>query len=341
MTSENTRSGWLAVCGRVLLRLLAVPVVLFLAAALWFDGPAARWLAGALAGLYAAAALVLIFRRPWRRNLLLAAALSAAVLVWWLSLQPRNDRNWQPEVARLPACAFEGERVTIDNVRNFAYRSETDFDPRWETRTYELDTITGLDLFLCYWGPRAIAHTILSWEFEDGRHLAISIETRKEVGESYSAVRGFFRQYELYYVVADERDVIGVRTDHRGEDLYLYRLRTPPARARAFLRHYLERINRLREEPEWYNALDKNCTTVIFDHVVPIVGRVPFDFRMLANGRIDEMLYEHEVVNVSMPFDALRDASRVSEAARGAGDAEFEAAIRRNLPERPPPPPGS
>ena len=125
------------------------------------------------------------------------------------------------------AQLFTDRRVTIQNVRNFKYRSETDYDQRWETRTYNLDQIRGVDLFLSFWGPTQIAHTIVSWEFDDGQHLAISIETRKAKGESYSALRGFFRQYELYYVVADERDLVGLRTNYRGEQVYLYRIRVP------------------------------------------------------------------------------------------------------------------
>jgi Domain of unknown function (DUF4105) len=339
MPNAGVRPGPLAIIVRVLLKLVAIVLVLFCAAALWFDGPEARWLAAGLAVALLALTLVVLLL-PARVALLLGLLPSVAVLVWWLSLEPRNDRDWQPDVARVAQARFDGDIVTIENVRNAAYRSETDYDARWETRTYDLQQIVGLDLFLVYWGPALIAHTILSWEFADGQHLAISIETRKEVGEEYSAVRGFFRQYELYYVVADERDVIRLRTDFRGEDVYLYRLRTPPERARALLRQYLERINRLGAEPEWYNALDQNCTTVIFDHVRPIVGHVPFDVRMLANGHLDEMLHDMKVVNASMPFETLRAASHVTEAAMAAGDADdFSARIRAVLPDRPPPPP--
>jgi Domain of unknown function (DUF4105) len=331
---------WLSVLGLALLRLALLLLALWCAAALWIDGPAARWLAGLLAAVCAAFSLAFLFRRPARRKLLLAALPCAVVLGWWLSLQPRNDRSWQREVERQASCTWKGEVATIANVRNFARRSGPDDEPRWETRSYDLAQVSGLDLFLCYWGPRAIAHTILSWEFADGRHLAISIETRPEVGEEYSAVRGFFRQFELCYVVADERDVIRVRTDERGEDLYLYRLRTSPERARALLHEYLDAVNGLVAQPRWYNALETNCTTVIFDHVRPIVGRMKFDVRMLANGHLDELLQEDGVVNTSLPFEALRQASRISEAARAAGDSPgFSAAIRKGLPPRPPPPP--
>ena len=223
---------------RLLIRLVLWGVVLggvaWGAAALWFDGPASRPLAGALAAAYALASLVLFVKvRPRGRACAAVVVLFAVVLGWWLSLEPSNGRNWQRDVARLPVADIQGDTVTIRNVRNFDYRSETDYTERWETRTYDLSRLQGLDLFLIYWGSPSIAHTILSWQFDDGPPLAISIETRKEEGENYSAARGFFRQYELYYVVADEDDVARLRTNYRNEDVYLYRLRTPPARARA------------------------------------------------------------------------------------------------------------
>ena len=231
---------WLALLPLGLVGLLAG---LWAAAALWFDGPASRPLAGALAGAFALALVAILARvRPLSRAALACLALFAAVLVWWLLIEPSNQRAWQPDVARLPTARFEGDRVTLANVRHFEYRGEQDYTERWEERSYDLATLRGADMFLSYWGSPWIAHTIMSWEFADGEHLAISIETRKEEGEEYSAVRGFFRRYELYYVVADESDVIGLRTRHRGEEVYLYRLRTPPDRARGLLLQYLQRI---------------------------------------------------------------------------------------------------
>ena len=198
-------------------------------AALWIDGPATRWLAGLLSvGFVLAGVGTLIAVRPPSRAAFVVAALVGLVALWWNTIPPRNDRDWSPDVAQLPTATIDGDRLTIRNVRNFDYRTETDFTERWETRTYDLNQLRGGDMFFSFWGPTLIAHTIASWDFGDCQHLAISIETRKERGESYSALRGFFRQYELYYVVADERDVIGVRTNQRGEQVFLYRIRLPP-----------------------------------------------------------------------------------------------------------------
>jgi hypothetical protein len=198
----------------VLLRvILAIPVVLVAAwggLALGLRLPDPAWLAHGVAGVFFAAVVVALLRvRPMRRKLATLAALFLFLFAWWAMLRPSNDRVWTPDVARLPTGEVHSDTLVLHNVRNFDYRSETDFTERWEDRTYHLSNVTGVDLFLSYWGSPNIAHTIMSWEFADGQHLAISIETRKERGEEYSAVRGFFRQYELYYVVADERDVIG------------------------------------------------------------------------------------------------------------------------------------
>ena len=184
---------------------------------------------------------------------------------------------------------------------------------------------------------RAIAHTILSWQFEDAAPLAISIETRKEVGEDYSALRGFFRQFELYYVIADERDLIRLRTNFRGEDTYLYRHRLPPARARALLLDYLAKVNRLEKEPDWYNAFTQNCTTAIFLHIRDVGVPSAWNWKMFLNGYIDETMYQRGAINRSLAFDRLRERSAISSIARAIeSPADFSTSIRAGLPERPP-----
>jgi len=324
--------------GQLLLWILLLALTAWGSAALWFDGPASRPLAGLLAGAYALTSLgLLIMLRPRRRARLAFLVLFAVLLGWWLSLTPSNERDWQPDVAQLPVAEIQGNLLTIRNVRNFAYRSETDFTPRWETRNYDLSKLRGLDLHVVYWGSPSIAHTILSWEFDDGQRLAISIETRKEAGENYSAVRGFFRQYELYYVVADERDVVALRTNHRHEDVYLYRLRTPPKRARALLLDYLGTINQLARAPTWYNAFSHNCTTTIRLHAGHAIQELPLDWRWLANGYLDELLYKEGVVNRDLPFAQLKSLSYINPRAQALPlDEHFSQAIRQGLPPRPP-----
>jgi hypothetical protein len=304
------------------------------AIALWIDGPHSRVLAGMLAGALVLASIALAtLVRPLFRGLVVALMPVVLVALWWTAIPPSNTRDWTPDVARTARATFDGSRVTIENVRNFNYRSEDDYDQRWETRTYDLDQVTGVDLFMSFWGPTEIAHTIVSWEFAGGQHLAISIETRKEKGESYSALRGFFRQYELYYVVADERDLIGLRTNYRGEQVYLYRIHLPAAQARALLVDYLAEVNQLADHPQWYNALTQNCTTTIRGHVQNIGASGRLDWRMLANGHLDQLLYERGQIDTDLPVDELRARSNITEKAKAAGKSpDFSARIRQDLP---------
>jgi Domain of unknown function (DUF4105) len=317
----------------------AVLVLAWGAAALHFAGPAALATALPIAFLAAGVAL-LIWVRPIWRAFVAVAALVGVLLLWWHGLEPRNDRDWQEDVARPPTAQVQGDLLTVHDVRNFDYRSETDVTPHWETRTYDLSKLNGLDLVLSHWGSPAIAHTIMSWAFSDGQHLAISIETRKERGESYSAVAGFFKQYELYYVAADERDVIGVRTNFRGEDTYVYRLRTSIPRMRALLLDYAQRMNALAATPAFYDAATQNCTTTIRAHVKHIGIAQPFDWRLLVNGYIDELLYEQGIIDTELPFAELKERSYVSTRAKAAGNApDFSARIREGMP-MPSPNPG-
>lgn len=333
MTRTTSRSD------RLVVKILAWPFLLVAVAwaglALWIDGPSAGWLAGLLAIVFVAGAVAsLVGIRPFHRAAAGVIVAFLVVLVWWLSIPPRQDRNWTPDVARIPRATIDGSRVTIENVRNFDYRSETDFTERWETRTYDLDKVRRFDMFISFWGPTLIAHTIASWEFDGAPPLAVSIETRKERGETYDALRGFFRQFELYYVVADERDVIGVRTNFRGERTYLYRIRVPPDRARAMLLDYLKEINRLAERPKWYNALIHNCTTSIRYHSQHIGEGRPWDWRMILNGQLDELGYERGRIDTSLPFPELKRRSEITEKANAAYSApDFSRRIREGLPD--------
>ncbi len=322
------------VIATLLLSIAVAAAVAWAAMAIWFDGPHSRFLAVPMAeGLAIVCIFLAVAVRPLLRGLVVALFPVIIVGLWWTAIPASNTRDWTPDVARTARATFDGSKVTIENVRNFKYRSETDYDPRWEARTYDLDRIKGVDLFLSFWGPTEIAHTIVSWDFGDGQHLAISIETRKQKGESYSAIRGFFRQYELYYVVADERDLIGLRTNYRGEQVYLYRFRASPAQARALLVDYLTEVNQLADHPEWYNALTQNCTTTIRGHAQNIGAGGNLDWRLLANGHLDELLYQRGQIDTSLPFADLRSRSNITEKAKAAEDSpDFSVRIRQGLP---------
>ncbi len=275
---------------------------------------------------------LLLFVRPRRRGLLAFVGLFTLVVVWWLMIPPSNERDWQPDVAVLPYATFEGNRVTIHNVRNCDYRSETDFDVHHYERTYDLDNLRTADLFLIYWGSPMIAHTMFSFGFGGDDYLCVSIETRKEKGEDYSALKGFFRQYELTYVIADERDLVRLRTNYRGEDVYLYRLQTKPDIVRNVFLDYLKHANSLNQQAEWYNALTSNCTTNIRGHARPYAAS-PWDWRILLNGRVDEMAYENGRLDRSLPFAELKARSHINERGKAADkDPAFSRRIREGLP---------
>ncbi len=318
----------------------AVFLVLFLAvawaaAALYLDGPFHQSPILLPLAFLAIMAGILIRVRPRAFAMTLCFGLFGVVVAWWLTLKPSNDRPWLRDVAQTPWAEVRGDQVVIHNVRNFDYITETDYKPNWETRNLDLSQLQSMDLFMNYWGSPAIAHTILSFEFADSPPIAISIETRKQTGQSYSAFLGFFRQYSLVYVIADERDVVRVRTNYRkGEDLYLYRTRATPAIARGVLLDYLKGANDLSEHPQWYNALTSNCTTEIRPHLM--VGgdlHVPWDWRILINGYADQMAYERGRLAGDLPFDELKRKAHINEAAKAADQSpDFSRLIRVGRP---------
>lgn len=323
--------------GHLVIWVVLLAVAAWGSAAVWFDGPASRPLAGLLAGAYVLATLAVLVRvRPIRRAYAGALVLFALLLVWWLSIGPSNDRDWQPEVARLAYAEIDGDRVTVRNIRNFDYRSETDFTPAWYDKTFDVSQLESVDLVAVYWMGPAIAHTILSFGFEGGDHLAVSIETRKEKGEAYSTVKGFFRQYELYYVVADERDVIRVRSNYRKdppEDVYVYRLHGPIENGRRLFLEYIDRINRLKDKPAFYNTLTDNCTTGIWMNTRVNPGHPALSWKILASGYVPEYLHEAGRLASGTSFDELQRKAHINARAHAADQAaDFSRSIRVGIP---------
>src|SRR5215510_9330187 len=249
--------------------------------ALYFDFPRVGLFAGILFVIALLAVVIFVRGKLLKRGIIFGAC--ALVAAWWLTLKPSNDRAWQPDVAQTAWAEMNGDEITIHNVRNCDYRTATDFTPHWETRTVRLSQITGMDVAINYWGSPWIAHPIVSFQFADALPLCFSIEIRKSVGQSYSTIAGLYRQYTLIYIVADERDVIRLRTNYRNEDIYLYHTTAPPDRARERFLEYVHSLNALRADPRWYNAITANCTTSIRTQH-PGKERVPWDWRILLNG---------------------------------------------------------
>jgi hypothetical protein len=306
------------------------------ALAVWFRLPASEYVRGLVAGAIVVLAFVTVVCVATSRRWIALSAyavLFAVVLAWWTTIKPSNDRDWQPDVARSVTATIDGDRLVVNNVRNFTWRSDTDFDQRWEQRTYSLSHVSNVDLILSYWAGEAIAHLIVSFGFDDGDRLDFSIETRKERGEEYSTIAGFFRQYELSIVAADERDVVRVRSNVRGEDVRIYRLRMKPADAQVLLREYVADANDLAETPRWYNTATGNCTTLVFSMVRVVHPGLPLDYRVLLSGYLPEFAYDLGATDTSVPFDTLRGLARIHDkAARADANPEFSLRIRDGLP---------
>jgi Domain of unknown function (DUF4105) len=325
----------------VLLGVLMVGVAGWGVLALFYWDHASPLLRAGLALGYAASSLVLLAGftlHHWRWPALgIFALLFIVLLTCWSALEPSNDREWQPENAVLAYASIDGVRVTLHNVRNFDYRSETDFTAAYYDRTFDLRQLDAVDLFAVYWMGPAIAHTFLSFGFSDGSHVAVSIEARRERGEGYSSVRGFFRQYELYYVVADERDVVRLRTNYRRdppEAVYLYRLKGSGTRARQLFLEYLRGLNALRDHPQWYNSLTTNCTNTIWLNSRVLPGHLPYSWQILLSGYLPEFLYRHGRLDTRLPFEELRQRAHINALARAADQsADFSQRIRSALPQ--------
>jgi len=286
-------------------------------------------LAAAFIGIGVSAAAAAWCRRLRRPAGLGFACAFMVVSFVWSSAEPSNDRDWQPEVALLPYADLDGDQLTVRNIRNFDYRSETDFTRAYYDRTFDLRHLDSLDLVAAYWMGPAIAHLFLTFGFGDD-HLAISIEARKERTEAYSSLKGFFRQYELIYVVGDERDLIRVRTNYRRdppEDVYLFAVRSDAEQIRRLLLDYVRDINRLRERPRFYNTLTTNCTTLILTHA-RVNGDVAYSWKVLLSGYAPEQAYASGRLG-ALPFRELKRRSHINAAAHAAGGApDFSRRIR-------------
>jgi hypothetical protein len=291
-----------------------------------------------LAVVWAVASLALIagsLLRRWRwRCVSVFGALFAVLLGAWISLEPSNDRLWIPENARLADATIRGDSVTLRNIRNFDYRSETEFTPAYYDRTFDLRQLDAVDLFAAYWMGPAIAHVFISFGFADGAHVAFSVETRREQGQAYSSVQGFFRQYTLYYAVGDERDIVRVRTNWRTnppERVYMYRLRGTSDAARQLFLGYLGRINSLKQHAEWYNTLTSNCTTEVWLLTRLNPEHVRYSWKILLSGELPQYLYDQGKLDTRVPFAELQRRALINPRAQAADEAEFSQKIRAGL----------
>lgn len=280
------------------------------------------------------AALVLLWRANSAGGLGLAVAAMVLFWSWWRGIAPSDTRDWADDVARHVESSVDGDIVTLRNVRNFDWRTETDYDVRWETRRYDLGLLQSVDVICSYWMGPAIAHTLVSFGFGDGQFVTFSIEIRKERGESFSAIGGFFKQFEATLIAADERDILKTRTNARGEDVYMYRI-TNMSRddMRALFMGYLERGRELLAAPRWYHTLTGNCTTIVYAIAHVVVKALPLDYRLLASGYLPDYLYDNHALTPGFDLETLRARGRITDRARAADeDPDFSRRIRDGIP---------
>jgi len=322
--------GWLLQGFKFLLLALVVAwgsLAIYFSTLPWVELRIALGVVFATIGIWA----IWLTRRPRVRWVF--AGLYLAVLVGWSFIKPTHDREWRQDVAVMPRATIDGDRVRITGVRNFDYRSRDDFTVRYEEREFSLSNLVALDFFISYWMPGPVGHTFVSFVFDNAPPLNISIETRPEVHEGFDPLASLFKQYELIYVVGEERDIVGVRTNFRDEDVYFYRLRVSAGSARALLRVYLERINELADRPEFYHLLSNSCTINIVRYANLVGRQGDIDLRHYLNGWVDRYFYDVRLLNTQFPFAELRRRSRIDPAVKASEDVEeFARHIREAVP---------
>ncbi|WP_456269198.1 DUF4105 domain-containing protein [Kushneria sp. AK178] len=342
------RRGWRPVLRwtwRAVAALFIVLATLWGALALWYQlpGPApvvmaviAGW---GLLGPAAALATLSVAATRRRVHAVQGAWLVASLilLLWWQTIPPHGDRDWADDMAHLPRAEIQGDRVTIDNVRHFDWHTRDRYTQRWEQRTYDLSELESTDLIVSYWMGPAIAHTLVSFGFADGRQLVFSVEIRRQRGETFSAIGGFFKQFELALIAADERDIVRTRSNVRHEDVYLYRVALPDDAARKLFLAYLDQADELRDTPAFYNTLTSNCTTLVFDMVQRIIPGLPGDYRLLLSGYLPGYLYDLDALDTSRSMDELKSRGYINFRAQAADNQGhtapgFSAMIRNGVP---------
>ena len=303
---------YLAICLVILLLAVATAWGVL---ALWYRLPVAGWAKIAVCGAFATIGIAIIiaqFTQKRLRWLTIFAIAFAGLLLWWNTLDPPKDGNWSPSVARQVTGTIDRDILTLTNVREFQWRGKTDFTEKWTTETYDLSELQTPDIFLSYWGDPKMAHFIISFGFSDGEYLAWSVEVRRAVGGGFSPVADLFKSNSLVIIASKEQDVVGVRSNIRGEDVHIFRMRVPSEIARKLLEEYVREANELDQKPQWYNSLSTNCTTVIYKMISLAGDRIPFDWRIIVNGYLPEMMYERGSVETSVSITELRELGRIA-----------------------------
>ncbi len=260
-------------------------------------------------------------------------------IIFFSITNPSLKRNWSPDQAVMPSIHFlDDNRVRINNIRNIHYRTTRDFDLEFYDRTINLDEVDSAWLVISPFGSFGVAHTFVSFGMRDGSYLSISIEIRRKKGKKFSAVKAFFRQFEMMYVIADENDVIKVRTNTIRATVRLFPIQTEQQRIRAVFVDMLKRADNLGKQPEFYNTVWNNCTTNIIKHVRRFSDKpIPFwDLRYLLPENLDKIAYRLNMIDTHLSYEAAREHFDITETAQASEEAEdFSQAIRAQIVTRP------
>lgn len=319
---------------------------LWLCCALWIQAPLGWLISRILIGIWIAFAMSILglyasqhfFSR--KKDVVLYLLIFMLSLFWYFGLSAKQDRNWSPEVAQLLHYERQGDLVTLDNVRHFKWHPDGQFEQRWETRQFDLSKIDGVNIITSYWMGPQIAHTLVSFNFENTAPLTFSIEIRKEETEEFSAIGGFFRKYEVSLIAADEQDIVYTRSNVRGEQVYFFPVNMPKAEMKALFEEYLHKANELEKQPKWYNTLTSNCTTLVFDMVQAVSkNQLPSDYRLLASGYLPNYLYDLKALDQKWDMSTWYEKAHVNPRTLNMGQAQnpdqanYSERIRQGLPK--------
>lgn len=305
--------------------------------ALWYQVPFGAYVRIATVALWSVlsiALIVLVWRAetPWI-GVLGYVLLHALVLAWWNTLAPSHDREWADDLAKVTTGEVVGDQVTLSNVRNFRWRTEEDYDIRWETRAYDLSQVRSVDMITSYWGMPGIAHVLVTFGFDDGEFITFTVEIRRERHEDFSAIGGFFKQFELNVIAADERDVVRTRSNIRGEEVHLYRVTMAQETMRALFLGYVDEANAIAARPRFYHTVTANCTIIVYNMVDRIVEGLPMDVRVLLSNFLPSYVKDVGGLQPDVPLAELKARGFINPRALEAGDSEdFSARIREGVP---------
>ena len=317
----------------------------WLGLAIWIQQPFGSIVSYVMIGLWAVFALSILgiyFTQSLisrGKDILIYVGVFICSLIWYFNIPAKQDRDWNAEVARIFSYEQHGQQVTIHNIRNFNWRTEQDYDVRWDTRSYDLDQISGVNIITSYWMGPQIAHTLVSFDFANQAPLVFSIEIRKENTESFSAVGGFFRQFELSLIAADEKDILYTRSNVRGEQVYFFPVKMSKAEMQALFQEYLDKSAELARQPKWYNTLTSNCTTLVFDMVQAVSRKhLPVDYRLFASGYLPNYLYDLTAIDHQWSMKEwyqrahVNPKTKILNSAEQDGPLTFSKLIRQDLP---------